>query len=201
MHNKIKGEILTILCDRVPNFVSEPFIQGHLKNFSKDEIHEELKSLVTAKIIEHNQDYKDDADQATLYFRLVKREGIPVRETIKIGNVEVPRLLSNSQPSLFPSVSDEQLESIAEFSQNLESRFIKMIERERQKLLANIVGVLGIIVSVLAMVIVGLPKIQTDPHLPFLDVVFLNLAQLLPLAIALSVLVFLLWWVVRGKNR
>ena len=201
MHNKIKNEILAILCYRVPNFVSETLIQRHLKKYSKDEIREELKSLVAAKIIEKNQDYKGDADQAILYFRLAKRDGIPVRETIKIGDVEVPRLIVDSQPSLFPSTSDEQLESIAEFSQNLESRFVKMIERERRRYLANIVGILGVIVSVLAMVIVGLPKIQTDPYLPFLDVLLLNLAQLLPLAISLSLLVFLLWLVVRGKNH
>jgi len=202
MHNKVKNEILAILCDRVPNYVSEALIQRHLKNYSHDEIRKELISLVKAKIIESNEDYRHDIEQTTIhYFRLIKRDGIPIRETIKVGDVEVPRLLADSQPSLFPSTSDEQLESIAEFSNNLETRFVKMIEKERRRYLADMTGILGIIVSVLAIVIVGLPKIQTDPSLPFLKVVLLNLAQLLPLSIALSVLVFLLWLVVRGKNR
>src|SRR3989339_2019996 len=171
MHNKIKNKILAILCNRVPNFVSETSIQQRLAKYSKEDIREELKSLVKAKIVESNHDYKGDSDQAILYFRVTKREGLPVRETIKVGNVDIPRLLSDSQPYLFPSIFDEQLESLAEFSQNLESRFLKMIEQERRKLLANVVGVLGVIVSVLAMVIVGLPKIQTDSRLPFWDVV------------------------------
>jgi hypothetical protein len=62
---------------------------------------------------------------------------------------------------------------------------------------ATVAGVFGIFVSVLALILVGLPKIVTDPRLPFWAVVQLNLAQLLPIAIVLALFVLALRLVVR----
>ncbi len=199
MNNKIKNEILAILCYRVPNFVSETFIQRHLKQYPSDIIRAELQSLVLTQIVKQAEHPKEK--KPLPYYCLAKTEGIPVRETIQIGDVEISRLLSDSMPQFFPETFNEAIEGLAVFSSNIESRFIKMLEGERRRYLANIAGILGVIVSVIAMVIVGLPKIQTDPCLPFFDVVLSNLAQLLPLSIAMSLLVFILWLVVRGKSH
>ncbi len=122
---------------------------------------------------------------------------MPVRETIKVGDLELPRLFSDAAANLFPEIYNEALERLAEYTRTQEDRFTKLVDRQERKYWANVVALFGVFISVLSLIIVGLPKITTDPSLPFWCVVRLNLAQLLPVAVLLMIFVLIARWVVR----
>jgi len=92
---------------------------------------------------------------------------------------------------------NEHMERLGQFSENLEKRFVGIVKKQQRRYWANAVGILGIFISIMAVIITGLPKITTDPSLPFWDVVILNLGQLLPLAVVLFILILALRWVVK----
>jgi len=147
--------------------------------------------------VESRDDPRPETGLSTQFYRLRSFQNLPIRETIRLGDVEMPRLMSDSSAGTFPEIYNEALEILAEYNRSLEARFERMVRTQERKYWANVVGLFGVFVSVLALVIVGLPKITTDPTLPFWSVFWLNVAQILPVALVLAVFVLVARWVVR----
>jgi len=76
----------------------------------------------------------------------------PFKKTLKIGDFVIPRVLSREQTRFFPEVFNETIERLGEHSDSLEKRFTKMVHEEQKKYWANVVGVLGVVVSVMALI-------------------------------------------------
>jgi hypothetical protein len=197
MYKYPKSSVINLLIDRAPNFVSKITIIERLKNLSIEEKESALKQLLEDNQIEMEEDRHKDKGTPIPYYRVKNFSSLPWRETISIGDIEVPRLITETKTKVFPETFNEAMEKIGEYNDSLEKRFTNLVREEQRKYWANVVGVLGVMVSILSLILVGLPKIQTDPNLSFLEVVCLNLGQLLPLSISLGLLVLILRWVVR----
>jgi hypothetical protein len=104
---------------------------------------------------------------------------------------------SDSPAYLFPELYNESLEVLSEYTLLLEHRFKEIVAEQERRYWGQVSGVFAILVSVLAFLLVGLPKITTDPSLSFWQVVLLNTAQILPLAVTLVLFVALIKWIVR----
>jgi hypothetical protein len=194
----IRYNVLKIVNDRAPNYVSEWVILRRLQRYPREEVRKILETLADKEeiLIKEVDAHPTTGEPETLY-RLKDIGGVPLRKTIMIGDTPVRRLLSDSNPRFLPETVNEHTEAVAEYSAKLESRFKELIKKEQRRYWANVVGVMGLMISLLAIIIVGLPKIETDPSLAWWDVFSMNLAQLLPLVVVLILLVVALRWVVR----
>lgn len=197
MDKKIRAAILKLLFDRIPNFVPEVTICARLVQFPATSIRQTLDDLVKADEIDFQDDPRPATGLPTRYYRPRSFVGHPVCDTIKIGNVELQRLLSDSKPRLLPEVFNESLEQVADYTRYLEKRFGDLVRKQQRKYWANVASLFGVFTSVLALILVGLPKITTDPLLPFWCVVRLNFAQVLPIAVVLAIFLLLMRCVLR----
>lgn len=188
----LKADILMILLARIPNWVSEQTVRSRVGYATAAEVQGVLAELHTAGDAEREADPGGDT-----YYRLMRRDGLPIRKTIKIGDSEIPRLLADSSARFLPEHFNDAVEQLAELSTTLERRFKRVVAEEQRRYWANIVGIFSVLVSVLALILTGLPKIVSDPTLPFWSAVLMNLSQILPLAVVLAFLVLVLRWVVR----
>lgn len=112
MSKKARVAILRLLVDRIPNFVPEATILARLRSFSDVEVRETLDELVKTGEIDFRDDPRPETGLSTRFYRPKSFTGLPVRDTIRIGNVDLPRLLSDSQAALFPEVFNESLERV-----------------------------------------------------------------------------------------
>lgn len=197
MTRHVRDEILRLLLDRIPNFVPKTTIKVRVGGATEAEIDSALEQLVNSEQIEFRDDPRPQTGLSMRFYRLKSFAGLPIRETVTLGEVELPRLLSDSIVSLFPEVLNEAIEQLADYNRTLEVRFKGLVQAQQRKYWANVAGLFGVFVSVLALIIVGLPQITTNPQLPFWSLVQLNLAQLLPLAIVLAIFVCLIQWIIR----
>jgi len=188
----LRNDILMVLLARVPNWVSEQTVRSRVGHAAAADVDAVLAELCTAGHLEREADPGGDP-----YYRLTRRDGLPIRRTIRVGDSEIPRLLADSSPRFLPEHFNDAVEQLAELSTTLEQRFRRVVAEEQRRYWANIVGIFSVLVSVLALILTGLPKILSDPALPFWSAVLVNLSQLLPLAVALILLVLVLRWVVR----
>lgn len=187
-----QNAILNLLRNRLPNFVGERLIKKRLSDYDENELTETLNELVKSEKIDDRTD-----PWGFRYFKIKGFDNIPHRETIKVGEVEVPRQLYGASPYLWPEEFNEAVERLADYTASLEKKFSDLVRKEQQKYWQNIVGIFGIFVAVLAFILVGLPKIQTNLTLPFWEVIIFNLAQVLPLAVVLAIFVLVLRLIIR----
>lgn len=192
MGEDLKTVILEILLARIPNWVSEQTIRSRVGYDTSNKVAAALIELHTLGHVEREID-----PGGITYYRLKQHEGLPVRKTIKIGDREIPRLLESSSPKFLPEHFNDAMEQLAELSTTLEQRFRRLVAEEQRRYWANVVGIFSILVSVLALILTSLPKIVSDPTLPFGAALLMNLSQILPLALVLAVLVLVLRWIVR----
>lgn len=193
----VRYSVLKLLNDRAPNYVSEWVILRRLSHHPQEKVRKVLDALTTEKILTKEVDPHETTGEPEALYRCRDWRGVAVRKTIQIGDMLVPRLLSDSNARFLPETLNEHLESMAEYSVKLEERFRELVKKEQRQYWANVVGVVGLMISILAVIMVGLPKIQTDPSLAFWDVALVNLAQILPLAIVLILLVLTLRRILR----
>jgi len=197
MLRKAKSEVLNLLIEKNPNYVSELSIKNRIKKFDSDVIDSAISALLESGEIDKKIDERKISGNPVSFYCIKDKSRYPIRETIRVGDVEVPRLISDSQIGLFPEILNEQLEHLADYTRNLEKRFLEIIQKEQRKYWANVLGIFGALLSILALVLVGLPKIQTDPSLSFWQVVEYNFAQLLPIAIVLALFAIVLRLIIR----
>lgn len=194
---KARDEVLRLLADRAPNFVPERIIQNRLKNLASADVSSALVQLSSDGLIERVVDQRPTGEESEPFFRLKDTKNVPIRRSIRIAGIELPRVTSDSGARFFPEIYNESLEILSEYASSLEDRFKEIVRDQEQRYWAKVSGLFATLVSVLALLFVGLPKITTDPSLPFLRVVLLNLGQVLPMAVVLALFVLVLKWILR----
>jgi hypothetical protein len=190
MKKNAQDEILRLLADRTPNLVGDLIIHERLSDFSFDELSEALSMLVASQKIRREQDPQEKLGRPQNYYRIADDQSLPIRHTILIGDIKVPRILEVSGMRFTPENVNEAIERLAEYANSLEGQFSRSVAKERRRYLADLIGLFGVFASVIALVVAGLPKIATDPSLSFWGVFKMNIAQLLPVAIVLGLFVY-----------
>ncbi len=197
MDRQAKGAIIRLLIDRAPNFMNEEVLKQHLIEYDGATLTAAIQELIQNQQIVEETDPRKEAGSSVRYFRLSSFQNIPIRNYIKVGDVEVPRILSSGGLKFIPEEINESIERLASYADQLENRFAELVKAEQRKYWANVVSVFGVFVAILALVLRGAPQIIPDPSLSFMDVVILNLAHILPLAVVLAIFVLVLRLVIR----
>ena len=181
MTTRAKDAIISFLIERSPNYVSESLLRRRLSLHDEAALKEAIEELIRADRIVAETDPREAIGRPVRYFKLKSYDGLPVRETIKIGDIEIQRLLSASKVGFFPEDFNEQIERLADYTNELEQRFVELVKKEQRRYWANVITIFGVFVAILSFVLVGIPKIATYPNLSFWSIFSLNLAQVLPI--------------------
>lgn len=197
MSKKVEDAIVALLIDRAPNFVSVNTVVNRVAMGTCEEVLGALESLRERDRIEKLTDPREQTGYPEDFFRLKNLTGIPIRTHIRVGDIDVPRLMSDSRANLLPEIFNESVERLAEHANSLEKRFNDIVQKELRQYWSSFAGVVGVMIAVFSLIIVGLPRIETDATLGFWDIVLMNTAQLLPIALVLAVFVLALRWVVK----
>ena len=198
MRGKPEDQILRVLIDRNPNHVSRETINRLLsKKFDSAQLDEGFKVLCESEKIETSIDPRENSGLPITYYRIKDQSLYPVRPSITLGDMDVPRLLSYASPRYLPETLNEQIELLADYTENLEKRFGKVVEKQPRRYWANLIGIFGALLSVMALVITGLPKITVSSTMTFKEVFLVNSAQVLPVALVLALFVVVLRIVIR----
>jgi hypothetical protein len=197
MSKKVEDAIVALLIERAPNFVSVNTVVNRVAMGTCEEVLGALESLWERDLIEKLTDPREQTGYPEDFFRLKNLRGIPIRTHIRVGDIDVPRLMSDSRPNLLPEIFNESVERLAEYANSLEKRFNDIVQKELRQYWSSFAGVVGVMIAVFSLIIVGLPRIETDATLGFWDIVLMNTAQLLPIALVLAVFVLALRWVVK----
>ncbi|MCK5614101.1 hypothetical protein KAR91_70205 [Candidatus Pacearchaeota archaeon] len=198
MRGKAEDQILKILIDRNPNFVAkETVIRVLSKKYNLVQLDDAFKVLLESKQIESCIDSRKISGSPVTYYRMKDPNLYPVRPSISLGDMDVPRLLCDSSPTYLPETLNEQIELLADYTDKLEKRFIKLVEKQQRRYWSNLIGIFGALLSVMALVITGLPKITVTSTMTFEEVFLVNSAQILPIALVLTLFVIALRIIVR----
>ena len=197
MKNKHANEIVHVLIDSLPNFLPETFLISRLPHMKEAKIKEILAELIKNDQLEEMTDVRTKSGGPIKCYRIKNSNGIPIKQSIRVGDVEIPRMMGDSHPTVLCETMNEQIQRLAEYSDTLEKRFTDLVKKEQRKYWANLLGIFGAFISIIALIIVGLPKIITDTTLPFWDIVRINLSQLLPLSLVLALLVIVLRFIIK----
>ena len=197
MSKKVEDAVLTLLIDRAPNFVSVNTILNRVATGTPEDIRGALESLRERNLVEKLTDPREQTGYPEDFFRLKNLTGVPIRTHIRVGDVDVPRLMSDSRANLLPEVFNESVERLAEYAGSLETRFKDIVQKELRQYWSSFVGIVGVMIAVFSLIIVGLPRIKTDTALGFWEIVWTNAAQLVPIAVVLALFVLVLRWVVK----
>ena len=198
MRGKAEDQILRVLIDKNPNSVSKETIIRRLpKKFSTTQLDDAFKALIkNDKIMEYGEPRKVSR-LPTTYYGLKDNSLYPVQASIRLGDLDVPRLLSDSNPAYLPETLNEQIQLLADYTDSLEKRFKKLVEKQQRRYWANLIGIFGALLSVMALVITGLQKITTSSTMTFKDVFLVNFAQVLPVALVLALFIVVLRFIIR----
>ncbi len=197
MKRSSERAIHELLIHRAPNWISEVTIRERLAEFSPEELDEALRMLVDANKVQQETDPQANIALPRRYFKLSSYELIPIRETIRVGNVEIPRILSSALVKYAPEDFNEAVELLAEHSESLGRQFEESVREQQKRYWANVVGLFGIFASVIALLVTSLPNLKLDTALPFWASVLSNLSVLLPVAVVLGLFVVFARWVIR----
>ncbi len=198
MRGKPEDQILKILIDRNPNYVAkETFIRILSKKFNLIQLDDAFKALLESKRIKSHVDPRKISGSPITYYRINDPSLYPVRPSIGLGDMDVPRLLSDANPTYLPETLNEQIELLADYTDILEKRFIKLVEKQQRRYWSNLIVIFGALLSVMALVITGLPKITVSSTMTFKEVLLVNSAQVLPIALVLALFVIVLRIIIR----
>ena len=198
MRGKPEDQILKILIDKNPNYVAkETVIRILSKKFSPTQLDEAFKALVDCKKIISRVDPRKLTGLPITYYRIKDPSLYPVQPSIRLGNMDIPRLPCDADPRYLPEVLNEQIELLADYTDSLEKRFIKLVKKQQRRYWANLLGIFAALLSVMALVITGLPKITVPSTMTFKEVFLVNSAQVLPIALVLALFIIVLRIIIR----
>ncbi len=197
MSRKVEDAVLRFLIERAPNFVGVNTILQRVVTGIPEDVLVALEALRERDLVEKQTDPREETGYPEDFFRLKNLTGVPIRTHIRVGDIDVPRLMSDSRANLFPETFNESVERLAEYASSLEKRFEQIVQQELRRYWSTFVGIVGVMIAVFSFILVGLPRITTDTSLGFWEIVQTNLAQLVPVAVVLALFVVVLRWVVK----
>lgn len=210
-HGTMKRTIVELLIERNPNYISENMIWFHLGIYNIqqgeprdklfDSTSEILNLLVEEGTIERLEDERKEVGVPLLYYRIQNRETYPIEETLRIGRLELPRLLSCSNPRVMPSEFDEAIKQLGEYANSLEASFHQIVKNEQKDYWAKIVGVFTIFLGVLTVVTGIIPKavsqIKPTVESDLWGMIKLSLAALTPVMVVFIIAAIVMIYIIR----
>jgi hypothetical protein len=202
MNSGVKDNILKILIDRAPNYVNEKALRRHLAEHDESDFREVMKQLQDEGQIKSFLDKREEIQRPVHYYKIASVKNLPIRESVKVGDVDVPRTLGCSSPKVIPSNHDEVVEQLAQHANSLEMRFTKLVKEEREAHWARTISAFTIFLGILAIVF----KITTKPAfvatvdaLPdYRHLLMVQFIDVVPLAFVFIVFGFFLRWIIKN---
>ena len=189
---KAKDLIIKLLIDRAPNPVSKTIIDNRLNDLEANEVENALGELQKEGRVENPMQMVGKGPYAADYYKLTSYDGLPIRRTIKIGNIEVNRILGIDSVQSSLEDINEAVERLAEYSDSLEDIFYEKFKKEMNRYWANIITLFGLFIAIFSLIIVALPRINMPENLSFLNILVTNTAQILPITLVLAIFVWIL---------
>ncbi len=187
MAKNVERDVLNLIMDRAPNWVRDTIVVARLNKYDAGDVSDALMKLGKENTLDELV-----LGGSSHAYRWPEAKTVYVRETITIGNTEVPRILESSEIAMSLEDINEQVERLAEHSDTLEERFSGIVKDERRKYWGNTITLFGLFVAVFSFIMVSLPRIQVGRGLTFSQIFAVNLAQILPLAIVLLLFILVL---------
>ncbi len=152
MQSVLKDNILEFLVYRAPKYVNEKVLKRHLGELDERDFREVIKKLGDEAQIKSFLDKQEEIGRPVHYYKIASMGNLPIRETVKVGDFDVPRIFGCSNPKVTPSNSDEVIEQLAQHANSLEKRFTKLVKEEREAHWARTISIFTIFLGVLAIV-------------------------------------------------
>jgi len=186
MNNLDKNQVLEVFHKRALNFLTIDNIAYDLFSSDRNDIQKTVDELCSDEVLIKTEGKGKIKD----HYALPSYDNIPFKEYMSISGIKVPRVLAHDRPR--PEDLNIFFESLARRSASLESEFNKIVEAKLQSYWANIIVLFGIFISLFALIVTFVEKVAVVPGSSFLNVLALNTAQVLPLAVVLAGFVWLL---------
>jgi len=198
MKQNLKNEIVRLLIDRNPNWVSEAIIKNHVSKCNDTAIKNALQELCDADFVKKEIDPRQGQIKSVDYYRIIL-DNLDIRETIKVGNIEFPRILSLEKLHLLPENLNEQIQQLAKYSKSLDDYAAKLerIEKEQKNYWAKTITVFTILLGLLAVVLDKLPRTITTPSLGLKDLLWQNFVPLIPFCSIIIVFALVIYFVIK----
>jgi len=199
MDEKLKNEILNILIRKNPNWVNESIIKHNLTNYDAHSFEAVMGELCQNEQVEKDVDRRSNMTEPVTYYKMKSTSNLPIRNSIIIGEVEVPRVLSCEKPRYFPENINESLEHLAKYSKSLhdyESKLQK-VEKEQRNYWAKTISIFTILAGLLAVILDRLPKTVTDPELEIKHLLWQNFLPLIPFCLITIIFALVIYFILK----
>lgn len=202
MSEDIKNNILLLIARLAPNWVSQEIIIREFPQYSAKDVKEAIDKLISESKLEklltsgHIQgELKIDCDA----YGFKSYENIPIRKYIEVDKTLFPRILKTNPIQATLEDINQQIETLAKFSQSIRERLSEQFKEEIRKQWGDLIALFGIFVAVFSFILVALPRIEVKITDGFWKILSINTAQVLPVAIVLVVFVWVLVKLFRSK--
>lgn len=178
---KLENELMRKLNHRAPNAVPTKIL---IKELNVDA--QELKIVADSLKEKGMVKWTGNGDG----LELERYDNIPIIESIKIGDTEVPRIMRGD--SVNPEPINYAIEKLAEYANSLESKFKDEFEKRMRSYWGNIITLFGIFISLFAFILSVANNSAFDAEWGFRTIFLNNLAILGPLLCVMAVFLILL---------
>lgn len=182
MNNDLSEKIISLIISKYPNPVSNTIISSRLQEFDESEIKKALDRLVELGQLKKEEEARDTI-VINSYYQMPGDPNYPIKSFIKFGKHSIPRLLRFGNPKYLPENFNEAVELLAAHSDSLVQNYEKRIEDLKSDFWSKIFTTFATFISILALILTGIPKIQIQEKWTYLEVFTYNAAQLLPIFI------------------
>ena len=190
MNRKIRKKILEILHYRSPNSVREEFILLELREYNKGKVEKELELLVSEGKLFLGEHKIERTGETIRAYRLSSYDNILIRTTIDVGEIEVPRLIDTDKAR--SEDVNILIESVSKYSDSLEERFRKIMNKQIHSYWSNIILLFGLFIGLFSLITISIKKISIDPNWTKADIFWNNFIPILPVAIVLLVFIIVI---------
>jgi hypothetical protein len=180
----LRNKILICLAERAPNSLTLPNLLSQIPDIDIHALEKELQSMATdgRVIMRPGKRYSD--------YVLPSYDGLPVREYVAIGDIKVPRLLSDERAR--PEELNIFVEVLARRIVQIEQEAEKRLDERLKNYWANVVTLFGAFIGVFSLIVGFLKTVPLETNSTFWSVFIQSSAQILPLALMLGGFIWLL---------
>lgn len=189
---KVKKEIQSTLIDKAPNSILHEMLYSKLNKFPESLINKAIQELKSEEvIIEKTTSNKLIPGRIITAIRLKNYKNIPIKTSIEIGSVTLPRFISGDLVG--GEIFNYAFEVLSKYNSELEDRFKEISEELTKGYWKNLISIFGIMLSTFAIIIKAISNITPlDYQTVSIENIFLiRLAESLPLGIVLFIGIFL----------
>lgn len=186
MKKDLEAEVLFSFYKRAPNSLTLDNLLFDIPETDATSIDQALAKLVISRKLTNTP----GEGSIKAHFNLTSYENVPVKDYIDIGGVKVPRLLAYDRPR--PEDLNIFIEALAKRSLSLEVEFESRLDAKLRDYWSNIIVLFGIFVAVFSIVVTFVGKVEVRQDSTFMQILLINFAQVIPIAMVLGSFVWLL---------